>query len=119
MKRAAMILQMLIRLLGLGMIGLGLMFWSGNSLNLIPLHMRLGEVLVALIWILCGIAMRGGVSMPFVLGVILYGVFVVGFAMRMGGFMPDMHEMVRVLHFVIGLVAIGAAEMVGAKIKRV
>lgn len=113
-----MILQMLIRLLGLGLIGLGLMFWSGNSLQLIPVHMRLGEILIMLLWILCGIAMRAGISAPFVLGVILYGVFVIGFAMRMGSFMPEAHELVRILHLVIGLVAIGAAEMVGAKIKR-
>lgn len=118
MKKGAKILQMIIRLLGLMMIVLGVMFWMGNSLSLIPLHMRLGEVLVTCLWILAGISTRMGVRPPLALGVMLYGAFVVGFGMRMGSMMPESHEIVRVLHLLIGLTAIGAAEVIGGKIKR-
>ena len=82
MKKGAKILQMIIRLLGLVMIVLGVMFWMGNSLSLIPLHMRLGEVLVTCLWILTGMSTRMGVRPPLALGVMLYGAFVVGFGMR-------------------------------------
>ena len=118
MKRVEIILQMLIRLLWLVMIILGVMFWTGHSRQLIPLHMRLGEVLIALLWILCGMALRARVRLPLVLGVIFYGVFVVGFGMRMGAMMPESHEVVRILHLLIGVGAIAAAEVLGGRIKR-
>jgi len=119
MKIAALILQNAVRVLGLIMIALGMMFWSGRSLDLIPIHMRIGEVLVGLLWVLAGIGMRAGVRPGFALGAIFYGVFVVAFGMRMGTFLPGgAHEIIRVLHLLFGLGAIGLAESLSARIKR-
>ena len=118
MKLAARIIQNAIRLLWLVMLVLGFQFWMGRALSMIPLHMRLGETLVALLWILAGIGIRAGVRLPFALGVIAYGAFVVGFGMTMGRMLPDAHEIVRVLHLLIGIGAIAGAEVIGGKIKR-
>jgi hypothetical protein len=118
-KLAARILQNAIRLLWLVMLVLGIQFWTGRALSMIPLHMRIGEVLIALLWILAGIGIRAGVRLPFALSVIAYGFFVIGFGMTMSGLLPGRaHEIVRVLHLLIGIGVIGGAEVIGGKIKR-
>jgi hypothetical protein len=119
MKIAVLILQNAVRVLGLILIVLGIMFWSGRSLELVPIHMRIGEVLVGLLWVLAAIGMRAGVKPALALGAIGYGFIVVAFAMRMGSFLPGgAHEVIRVLHLLLGLGAIGFAESLGGKMKR-
>ena len=56
MKIATLVIQNAVRLLGVVMIVLGLLFWSGRSFELVPVHMRLGEILVGLLWILAAMA---------------------------------------------------------------
>jgi hypothetical protein len=119
MKAATLILQNAIRLLGVVLIVLGVLFWTGNALRLIPLHMRLGETLIVLLWILSSMALRRGAPLGLVLGAIAYGIIVVGFGMTMGRMLPGpAHEIIRVLHLLIGLGAIGLAEMLGGRIRR-
>ena len=119
MKTAARILTFAVRILALLLVVLGMMFWSGRSFQMIPLHMRMGEVLIALLWILAGMGLRAGVSAPLGIGAIVYGFLAFLFAMNMGGLVPGRgHELIRVLHFLIGLGAVGLAEAIAARIKR-
>jgi hypothetical protein len=119
MKIATRLIQSGIRVLGLILLVLGFMFWSGRSFELVPVHMRLGEILVSLLWILAAMGLRAGVKPGLVLGAMLYGVVVVAFGMRMGTFLPGRaHEVIRVLHFLIGLGAIGLAESIGVRMRR-
>ena len=119
MKTAAVIVQYAVRLLGLALIVLGFLFWSRAAFSLIPLHMRLGETLVALLWILAILAIRAKARAGLIAAAILWGLVVVAFGMTMGGFLPGRaHEVIRVAHFLIGLGAIGLAESLGARIKR-
>jgi hypothetical protein len=119
MKIATRLIQSAIRVLGLILLVLGFMFWSGRSLELVPVHMRLGEILVSLLWILAAMGLRAGVKPGLVLGAMLYGVVVVAFGMRMGTLLPGRaHEVIRVLHFLIGLGAIGLAESIGVRMRR-
>jgi hypothetical protein len=119
MKIATIVIQNAVRILGLILLVLGFMFWSGHNFDLIPLHMRLGEILVTLLWIIAGMGFRAGVKAGMVLGAMFYGLIVVAFAMRMGRFLPGgAHEVIRIVHFLFGLGAIGLVEMIGAKIKR-
>ena len=119
MKIATTIVQNVVRLLALALIALGVQFWSGRSFALLPVHMRMGEVLIALLWILAGMGLRAGVRPGLALGTIVYGFFVVAFGMNMGGFLPGRaHEVIRVAHLLVGLGAVGLAESIGARIKR-
>ncbi len=119
MKIATLVIQMAVRLLGLILLVLGFMFWSGHSFEYIPLHMHLGETLVVLLWIIAVMGLRAGVRPGMALGAMFYGLFVVGFAMNMGRFLPGgAHEVIRVVHLLLGVGAIGLVEMIGAKIKR-
>jgi len=119
MKIATTIVQNVVRLLALALIALGVQFWSGRSFALLPVHMRMGEVLIALLWILAGMGLRAGVRPGLALGTIVYGFFVVAFGMNMGSFLPGRaHEVIRVAHLLVGLGAVGLAESIGARIKR-
>ena len=105
--------------LGVILLVLRFMFWSGHSFELVPVHMRIGEILVGLLWILAAMGLRRGVPPGLVLGGMFYGVIVIAFAYRMGGLLPGgAHEVIRVVHFLFGLGAIGLVEMIGARIKR-
>jgi hypothetical protein len=95
------------------------MFWSGHAFEYLPVHMRLGEILVSLLWIIAAMGLRAGVKPGMVLGAMFYGLIVVAYALRMGMLLPgSAHEVVRVVHFLFGVGAIGLVEMIGAKIKR-
>ncbi len=119
MRVAALVIQNAVRLLGLILLVLGFRFWTGHSLRFVPVHMRIGEVLIGLLWILSAIGLRKGVPPGLVLGGMFYGVIVLAFAFRMGSFLPgDAHEVIRVVHLLFGLGAIGMVEMIGARIKR-
>jgi hypothetical protein len=119
MKIATRLIQSAIRVLGLLLLVLGFMFWSGRSPELVPVHMRVGEIVVSLLWILAAMGLRAGVKPGLVLGAMLYGVLVVAFGLRMGTFLPGgAHEVIRVLHFLIGLGAIGLAESIGVRMRR-
>ena len=118
MKTAVRILQFAVRILALLLVVLGILFWTGRSFALLPVHMRLGETLIAILWILAGMGLRAGVAPGLGIGAILYGLLAFLFAMNMGGLLPGgAHEIIRVLHLLIGLGAVGLAESIAARIK--
>jgi hypothetical protein len=119
MKLAISILQNAVRILGLVLIVLGFLFWTGHALNLIQLHMRLGFALVILLWMLAGLGVRAGLHWGLPISGILWGLLVVVFGMMMGRLLPGRsHEVIRVLHFLVGVAAIGLSESLGARVKR-
>jgi hypothetical protein len=119
MKKAVNLLQYAVRLLALLQVALGFQFWSGRAFALLPVHMRMGEVLIALLWILAGMGLRVRVKPGLVIGAIAYGFLTFAFATNMGRMLPGgAHEVIRVLHLLIGLGAVGLVEILAASIKR-
>ena len=77
------------------------------------------EILIALLWLLAGMGLRAGVKPGLAFGAIVYGLLAFLFAINMGGLLPGgAHEIIRVLHLLIGLGAVGLAESIAARIKR-
>jgi len=119
MRTATTIIQMLVRGLGLIMIVLGLFFWTGNALNLIGLHMLLGMILVLFLWALAIMAARSGISLGLVALGIAWGLIVVTLGMTQNQLLPgDAHWIIKVLHLLVGIAAIGIAERLAGSIKR-
>src|SRR3954462_10281991 len=118
MRTATTVIRMLVRLLGLVMIVLGLLFWTGNALNFIGLHMLLGMVLVLLLWALAIMAARSGVSLGLVALGIAWGLIVVALGMMQTRLLPgDAHWVIRLLHLLVGMGAIGIAERLAGSIE--
>src|SRR5690348_6216321 len=118
MKGTTVVAQMLVRISGLILIVLGVLFWTGSALSLIPLHMLLGLVLVLALWVLAGVAARAGVSAGFVALAIVWGLIVLALGMAQTKLMPgSAHWVIRVLHLLVGLAAMGLAERLAARIR--
>lgn len=116
MNTATTTLRLLVRFSGLILIILGVLFWSGNALSLVPIHMMLGLVLVLSLWAL---AARAGVQAGFVVLALVWGLIVpiLGFA-QMQLLPGSAHWVIQLLHLLVGLGAIGQAENLAARIKK-
>src|SRR5262245_29992683 len=120
MRQIATAAQPLVGLIGLVMIVLGLLFWSGNMLALVPVHMLLGLLLVVLLWSLAIMGARAHVPAGLVALAIAWGFVVPGLGLLQGELLPgDSHWVVQVLHLLVGMIGIGLAERLAARIKRV
>jgi hypothetical protein len=123
MRLAAAVIQNVVRLLALVLLVLGFMFWFHRGYDYVPLHMGVGIVLVVMLWALSAIGFSTRVKPGLVWAGLLWGLVVLWFGMEMrtGRFVAlfpgHLYELARVLHFLIGLAAIGLAEALGKRIK--
>ena len=105
------VLQMVIRVDGVVMLILGLLFWSGNALTLIPVHMWLGFLLVLSLWAQALLAARNGVQPVLAVVAIVWGLIVVILGMTQTTLLPGpSHWVIQVLHLLVGVGAIGLGE---------
>jgi hypothetical protein len=119
MTTATNVIRWIIRIVGLILIVLGLLFWSGNALALIPIHMLLGIVLVLVLWIQAGLAARAHVNLGFVALAVVWGLIVLILGITQAQLLPgDAHWIIRVLHLLVGMGAIGLAEGLATRIER-
>jgi hypothetical protein len=100
-------------------IALGLLFWTGNALSLIPIHMLNGYLLVLLLWILALLAARAGVSPGLAALAVLWGIIVPFVGLNQAQWMPgDTHWVVQVIHLLIGVGVAGLGEALVAGIRQ-
>jgi hypothetical protein len=119
MRTTATVAQWLVRIGGLVQIVLGLLFWSGNQLALVPVHILIGLVIVLSLWTLAFAGARSGVQPGFVAVAFVWGLIVVVFGLTQDQILTTgPHWAIQVLHLLVGLVAIGQAEGLGARIRR-
>jgi hypothetical protein len=105
----------LVGLTGLAQIVLGVLFWTGHALALIPLHTRVGYAFVILLWGLTALAARAGAAPGLAAFTFLWGLAVAVVGMLQARWLPgELHWVIRVLHLLIGLVALRLAGMLVA-----
>jgi hypothetical protein len=118
MRTATTIIQIVIRVLGLILIVLGLLFWTGNALTFIGLHMLIGMTLVLLIWALAIMAARSGAGLGLMTLGLVWGLIVVALGMTQTRLLPgDFHWVIKALHLLVGIAALGIAERLADAIK--
>jgi hypothetical protein len=118
MKTTTMVAQMSVRLLGVILIVLGLLFWGGYALGLVNVHMGIGLLFVIALWTLCGVAIKAHVSGGFVALGVVWGLVVLGLGMSQTTLMVGSgHWVIRVLHLLLGLGAMGIGESLAKRIK--
>jgi len=119
MRMTLTIAQMLVRITGVLQLILGLLFWTGAALGLIPVHMLLGLVFVLALWLLAAVASQAGVPIGMAAGVALLGLIVLILGLTQDSLMPGgTHWVIQVLHLLVGLAAIATAEMIGGRLRR-
>jgi hypothetical protein len=107
-----------VRIAGLVQVVLGTLFWAGQAVTLIPLHILIGLLLVLGLWTLAFLGARAGVSPGFVVLVALWGLLLPVFGLTQDRLLTgDAHWLVRLLHLLVGLAAIGQAEGLTARMR--
>jgi hypothetical protein len=119
MKTAATILQFLVRILFAIQLIMGIAFWTGNALGLIPAHMFFGIAIVVCLWISAVVAAVSRVHAGIIVGGFVWGAIVIALGMMQGGLLPgNAHWVVQVLHLLVGFGAIGLNERLNLATRR-
>jgi hypothetical protein len=119
MQTATVITRWVVRTAGLTQIVLGLTFWSGNALSLIPLHMLIGMVVVLGLWFLVVFASRAGLRPPLIILAFAWGLVLPVFGVaHMGLFPSEWHAVVRLAHLLLGIGALYLAERLAEHVLR-
>ena len=109
-----------LRIAVLAAIILGILFWTGNAENLIPVHMLIGIIAVLSLWVI-------GLAQGFIKGGsfgLALATFVVGLALAIVGLyqqqwlLGSSHWIIQVIHLLLGLSAIGLGEMINGRTRR-
>jgi hypothetical protein len=100
-------------------LALGILFWTGNADSLKIVHIVIGIAVVLSLWTL-GIAqgLQGG-SFGLALATFFVGFLLVLVGLFQKGWLVDSnHWIIQVIHLLLGLSAIGLAEMIGGRYRR-
>jgi hypothetical protein len=112
-------LQMLVRILGAIVLVLGLVFWTGNALSAMPLHLLLALLLVLCVWALAGLTWVRARAVGLAVGAIVLGLVVIWFGYQQTTLLPGPnHWLVQVAHLLLGVALIGTGEMLGAAMRK-
>ena len=119
MNSAVTTLRILVRLSGLILIILGIIFWTGHALGLIPVHMVIGLLLAVCLWLLAIFGVKAHVSGGFVALVAIWALVMVIFgAVQMRLMVGSAHWVIDVLHLLVGLAALGLGDQLGMRLSR-
>jgi hypothetical protein len=106
-----------LRLCGALALILGLVFWSGNALGLIPIHMLLGILVVLSLWVTgIGQALSSGGIWPIAAAAVLLGLLLLVVGMTQSSLMPgSFHWVIQVIHLLLGVLAVGLGQISAAR----
>jgi hypothetical protein len=99
---------------------LGLLFWAGAALNLISMHMLVGLLAVAALWVI-------GIAQAFVKGgnwliaacAVIVGALTVVFGLYQSSMMVgSFHWIIQVVHLILGVLTIGLGHMGAARYRK-
>nr|BBH94770.1 hypothetical protein KTA_29690 [Thermogemmatispora argillosa] len=117
---AIKIASFVLRIAGLLALILGVLFWTGNAAQLIPLHMLLGFLVVLSLWVI-GIGqalVSGGSPVIAVLAVVIGLLLPIIGLMQNSWLLNSSHWIIQVVHLLIAVLAIGLGEMGAARYRR-
>jgi len=117
MNKAARMAGILVGIAGLFQLVVGVLMWTGRALSLTNTHMAVGIVFVLALWTIAAIATRSHVGSGLTAFAFLWGVVIVLFGIAQARILPGPnHWIVRVVHLLVGLAAMGLA---GAMTRRI
>lgn len=120
MSIATTIANMFIRIAGVIMIVLGLLFWTDNAQFLIPLHMTIGLLIVLALWTLAIIAAISGVNPGLVALAAVWSLVMPALGLTQERLLPGgAHWLIQVLHLLVGIGALALGEQLANRIKAV
>ena len=118
MSIAIKVTRGLVGITGIIQLVLGVLFWTGHAMALVPLHMILGSVFVLALWTLAVLAARAGAPVGLVATTLVWGLLLPALGMGQMQLLPGPgHWVIRVAHLLMGLVAMGLAGALFARVR--
>jgi hypothetical protein len=103
---------MALRLAAVFQLIVGAALWSGKWYPILDLHRTVGVIYVICLWIICGAALSAKRKPALAAIGIVWGLVIAGFGFSQVAVMPgDNHNMVRVAHLLVSLLALPIAEI--------
>jgi hypothetical protein len=100
------IARWIVRLTGPTQVVLGLLFWTGRALTLLPLHMLMGMLFVLAYLVLAGLAAWAALRPALVVLTVAWGLVIPAFGIIQSRLLPGpAHWVVKLAHLLIGIVA--------------
>ncbi len=108
--------RMLLRLDFVLLLILGLYIWISGNATIVPAHMGLGFLFVLMLWGMAVAGSRTGAGGGLVTLAVVWGLLllVVGLGQR-SAMVGHLHWIVRVVHLLVGIIAMPIAERIAAK----
>ena len=99
---------------------LGLLFWSGTALHLGSVHMLLGFLTVAALWVIgLSQAFAKGGSWMLAACAVAVGLLLVILGIEQATLLVgDRHWIIQVIHLLLGILAIGLGHMAAARARK-
>lgn len=111
MRPATNIARWVVRITGPALVLLGLAFWLGYARTLVPLHMALGGLLDLGLLVLAVVAFIAGARRGLAALGLVWVLVLPALGMAQMSLLPGpSHWIIRVLHLVVGLAAMGIAD---------
>jgi hypothetical protein len=115
----AQIASMALRLFFLINLVLGLIFWISGNDTLVGLHMVIGILFVISLWVFSALVGLQTGSVGLVAGSFVLGLLIAIVGLTQTSILEGSnHWIVQVLHLLLAVIAIGFAEMYGARARR-
>lgn len=119
MRKTANVALITLQATAVVQIVLGLLFWMGIAKGLVPLHIAVGAVLVIALWTLSVIGVRAKVGAVLTVSALVWGLLTLGLGMGQHNTLKgSSHWIIEVIHFGVGLIAIGMGSVIGKKLKK-
>ena len=119
MKSIVLIARSLTSLFGIALLVLGLLFWTGHALSLLPVHMALGGLFVICLWVLAVLGFLAPGSRGFALLVLIWSLIVPALGVEQLSLLPGSdHWVIQAVHLLVGIIAIGLGHALARRLGR-
>lgn len=113
------ILQWVARIAWVGAILLGMSFWTGRPIAPLSVHMTCGGLVALALAILAILAITHRVRVPVAVVAVLWAIATVAVGTMQDWWVgAGSHVLIEVVHLILGIGAIGLAEMLAAALNR-
>src|SRR3954468_595067 len=110
MRATANVSIWIVRVAGTLQLVLGALFWTGHAYTYVPLHIITGALIVLTLWTVAVLALIARTHRGLALFALLWGLALPAFGIHQAALLiGPMHWVVRVIHLLMGLAAMGLA----------
>jgi len=118
-KSIVLIARLLISLFGIALLVLGILFWTGHAMSLLPLHTMLGGLFVICMWVLAVLGFLARGSRGLALVVLIWSLIVPAVGVTQLSLLPGRdHWVIQVIHLLVGLIAIGLGHALARRLRQ-